>query len=328
MTASFVLSLDTELAWGTFDKGGATRYKKHLGATRGEIQKLLGLLEKYEIPATWAIVGHLFLRECNSATVGEDPHPDVLTPRYSWYPYHWHHMDPGSNRESAPFWYGDDVVEAIRNAKPAHDVGCHTFSHVIMNDPAVTHAIATSQVRKCCDLAHAQGITLRSFIFPRHGIAHLDVINENGFTSYRGHERIWYRNLPRPISRLLHLMHAVLGITPPVYSEIGIDHSGLVNIPASMFLMPKDGLRCLIPWKSRIVQARRGIQEAIRKNGVFHLWFHPWNLGGSPQMIDCLEDIFRTVASHREKGQLRAVTMKDLAQEILADAAANPGAVR
>lgn len=61
MKGTFVLSLDTELAWGTFDLGGAKRYRRHFEVTRERIEKLLNILEQYNISATWAFVGHLLL---------------------------------------------------------------------------------------------------------------------------------------------------------------------------------------------------------------------------------------------------------------------------
>src|SRR5688572_3897098 len=79
----FILSLDVELAWGMFDHGGAARLRKQLLAEREAIRRLLELLGRYEIPATFAIVGHLFLDQCrreNGTT-----HPEILRPRYPWH---------------------------------------------------------------------------------------------------------------------------------------------------------------------------------------------------------------------------------------------------
>ena len=317
MTGTFVLSLDTELAWGTMDKGGFRTYRRHLERTRQNIESLLALLERYEIPATWAFVGHLLLDSCRRETAGADPHPDVLTAQFPWYDRPWHHHDPAGDRQSDPFWYGDDIFELVRKATPEHEVGCHTFSHLPLNDPAVSRDIAASQVRRCCELASDRGIQLESFVYPRNRVAHLDVLVQEGFTSYRGPERSWYGGLPGPAARAGHFAHRLFGFTPPVYHNLQVN-SGVVNIPASMFLMPPDGVRAMIPGRSRIRQAVRGLKSSARSGALFHLWFHPWNIGPSGAMLEWLDAIFGEVDRLRADGSLRVMTMGSLAEEVLA----------
>ena len=316
MIGTFVLSLDTELAWGTMDKEGFRTYRGHLERTRQNIESLLALLGRHNIPATWAFVGHLLLDSCHREATGADPHPDVLTARFPWYDHQWHHHDPGSDRQSDPFWYGDDILDLVRKARPEHDVGCHTFSHLPMNDPAVSRDIAASQIRKCCDLAASRGLRLESFVYPRNHVAHLDVLEQEGFTSYRGPECSWYGNLPGPMVRAGHFAHRLFGIAPPVYKDLQVT-SGVVNIPASMFLMPPDGIRAMIPGRSRTRQAILGLRKSARTGAVFHLWFHPWNIGTSGSMLDWLDTISGEVDRLRAEGSMRVMTMASLAKEVL-----------
>ncbi|HHX96667.1 MAG TPA: hypothetical protein GX687_04295 [Clostridia bacterium] len=57
----FVLSLDTELAWGMRDKPKAVvRNKRYYEKTHKVINEILNLMINYNISATWAIVGKLF----------------------------------------------------------------------------------------------------------------------------------------------------------------------------------------------------------------------------------------------------------------------------
>ena len=60
----FTISIDTEFAWGTFDLPEAMTYRKLEARSREVITRLLGLFETYNIEATWAVVGHLFLESC------------------------------------------------------------------------------------------------------------------------------------------------------------------------------------------------------------------------------------------------------------------------
>jgi len=319
----FVFSLDAELAWGTFDEGGDRSFRRHLARTRPAVAGLLSLFGRYRISATWAFVGHLFLESCARERPGDDPHPDVRTPSYAWYPFPWHHRDPSLDRRRAPFWYGDDLVDQVIAADPPQDVGCHTFSHIPMDDPAVTEEIAASQIAKCCELARRRGLRMRSFVFPRHSVAHLPVLARYGFTCYRGPEEPWYRRFPSGLRPAFHFLHRLLALTPPVYRSLSPGPDGLVNIPSSMFLMPPDGIRRLIPGGSRVAQAARGIRRAAESGGVFHLWIHPWNLGSSPRMLDWIERILRVVSDLRARGRLRVMTMKSLAEEVRRNARAD-----
>ena len=63
----FIISLDTELLWGyvAHPTLKAVRLMENDSRkVRGCVDILLNLFEKHNIPATWAIVGHLFLDHC------------------------------------------------------------------------------------------------------------------------------------------------------------------------------------------------------------------------------------------------------------------------
>ena len=72
-----VLSLDLELAWGRFDKLSATVLNAESLEERSHIKSLLALLDRYEIPATWAMVGHLMLDSCTRDQEGGQAHVEV-----------------------------------------------------------------------------------------------------------------------------------------------------------------------------------------------------------------------------------------------------------
>ena len=58
----FVISLDLELGWGFIsnpENEALSLLNKDPQSGRGNIELLLSLLQKYNIPATWAAVGHL-----------------------------------------------------------------------------------------------------------------------------------------------------------------------------------------------------------------------------------------------------------------------------
>src|ERR1700755_703840 len=99
---------------------------------------------------------------------------------------------PGPPLAAEPLWYGRDMVEKILAAEPKHDVGSHSFSHVIFGDAGCTREVAEAEVRKCVELAGAMGLKLESFVFPRNQLGHLDVLREQGFRITRGAAPFWF----------------------------------------------------------------------------------------------------------------------------------------
>ncbi len=313
--ATFVLSLDTEIAWGSFDTPRLSRFASTFDSYRRIAGRLVDLLDRFQIPATWAFVGHLLLDRCEFSE--GTTHPEVLRPIYSWYPGEWHDHDPATSIEADPWWYGTDILRMVRSASVDHEIGCHTFSHVVFGDPACTAAIARSQLEACKRLHDSHGLSLSSLVFPRNRPAHLDIVAETGIIAYRGREQSWYEDQPPELAPAAHFLDRLLAFCPRTYrwEELQPDEHGLVNVPASMFLMPYDGIRSWIPTCQRVRQAKRGLTRAIRRGELFHLWFHPFNLGSSVSMFDALEAILETVDRSRSSGALHTATMAEVAHK-------------
>lgn len=321
MTGVFILSLDTEIAWGTYGAQKLSRLSPCFNAYRDYFPRLIALLDAYDIPATFAVVGHLFLEQCSG-------HDDVQQPHYRWSGAPDSYRDPCSDRQRAPWYYAPDIIDQIRGARVHHEIGTHTFTHVIAADPAVTPTVWEAQLAKCAALHAERGLPMRSLVYPQNQIAYTDRLNDFGIVAYRGVERRWYTRLPRPLHRAFHLLDRTLGLTPPTYnlSSLRVGER-LVDLPSSQFLMAYDGIRRFIPTSARVRQARRGLEQAVRRGQLFHLWFHPFNLGTSEEMFEALSQILQIAARYRDAGQLRVLTMGAAAELLLDDAAREDGSV-
>ncbi len=303
--ATFILSLDTEIAWGTYgDLDGRAAVFEAYPLLLG---RLVNLLDIYEIPATWAVVGAL----ADGVRDVPEPHyrfadtPDAA--RREGHPAAWFHL-PG-------------VLDVIQGMRVPQEIGTHTYTHVLADDAGVSRVLFAAQMAEVVALHERHGLSpVRSLVFPQNRVAHLDVLREYGIMAYRGAAHDWYRWLPRPLQRPLHLLDRTLGTTPPTYAyHDRVTDEGLVDLPASQFLMSYDGPRARIPTEARVRQAERGIRRAMDRGEIFHLWFHPFNLGSSDAMFDALTQILARVWGARAAGTLRTMTMGDLAAEILAD---------
>ncbi len=317
MRPAFVISLDEELIWGSFDHTPEDRWSAENPDPRGVVRDLLGLFEEYEIPCTWAVVGHLFLRSCERGTDGR-AHPELARPSFPWHQGDWFAGDPCSDRQRAPLWYGDDLLDWILDARVGHEIGCHSFSHVVYGDPGCGAEVARDDIKACLEAARSRGVTLRSFVFPRNVEGHHGLLAEHGFSAYRGEDPAWFRPLPSRPKRIAHLADQLLGITPPVSSP----HErlpGLWNIPGSMIFLPRNGVRRFVPLATRVRKAHAGLARAVAEQRVFHLWFHPFNFSADRiAMLRAFGSVLRRAAELRDRGFLDISTMGQLALQLSA----------
>lgn len=308
----FTLSFDFELVWGSRDLlPDPAPLARMARVTRAEVLPgLLALLAKHRVRATWATVGHLFLP--GASRVAGRLHPDVEPPRHAWRP-DWFAGVPEGTEAEHPEWYGRSLVEPLVAA--GQDVGSHSFSHPIFDDPGCTEAAADSDLARCVREAAALGVTLRSFVFPRNRVGHLHLLARHGFTSYRGVEPTWYRGrgLPGSAERLAHLADVIRAACPATVMPERTEH-GLVNVPASATFLPVDGVRRLIPMRRRVERCRRGLERAAADGRVFHLYTHPINLASAPgPMLAAFDAVLGHAARLRDAGRLDILAMDELA---------------
>jgi peptidoglycan/xylan/chitin deacetylase (PgdA/CDA1 family) len=313
LTGTFALTFDTELIWGSFDSTTPAEFERLYPDIRGTIDRILRLLERHDVSATWAVVGHLFLAACSRDQAGL-VHPEIaVRPRQRWWPADWYASDPGTDRTRDPLWYGDDIIDALLAARTPQEIGCHSFSHALYGDPDLEREAADADLAACIEQAVRRGITLRSFVFPRNSEGHHRALRDHGFIAFRGSGPAWHGRVPPPFRRMAHFVGQVAGIAPPVSMPIET-LSGLWNIPGSMLLIHRKGLRRTIPMKSRVLAATAGIQRAAATGGVFHLWTHPFNVANDPAfMLATLDTILQNATAARDRGTIAIETMGAIA---------------
>jgi len=306
----FTISIDFELIWGTLDLFGREGFR---GACELErkvvIDRLLDLFVEYDIPATWCVLGHLLLDHC----IAEKglKHPGIVRPSHSWCEGDWFDNDPCGNEETAPLFFGRTLVEKIRACSVPQEIGCHSFSHVIFGDPGCSRETAETEVGECMKAGRDLGIEMRSFAFPRNEVGHLDVLKDYGFVSYRGPEPQWYegKRWPTALKRLGHLWDVLMATEPPVVLPRRTDVA-LWNIPGSMIYFPMHGLRRYIPASRRVKRALKGLDAAVERRRVFHLWFHPTNFADETEaMFSGLRSILDRASSLRARDRLTILPM-------------------
>jgi hypothetical protein len=311
----FVLSLDFELIWGTLDLYGMG-FARACKAERALVPRLLHLLEKHRISATWCVVGHLFLERCSPD--GRPRHPDLVRPNHAWYSGDWFAGDPGGDEATQPLFFGRDLIRRIRECQVPQEIGSHSFSHVIFGDPGCSRECAESELRASVEAARGLGIELRSFAFPRNSVGHLEALRAHSFTAFRGPGPRWYEQQEPPgtLARMARLVDVLLAREPPVLVPRRTNE-GVWDVPGSMIYQPMHGMRRHIPLGLRVARASKGLRAAIEQKRMFHLWFHPTNLADeSEAMFEGLDAILGEAARLREGSLLENLTMGGLVARV------------
>ncbi len=313
MTPTFALTFDTELIWGSIDRGTPAQFERRYPDVRGAIAGIVRLLQTYEVSATWAVVGHLFLERCQRDESGT-AHPSLISPAPDAAAARWCQADPGTSRGRDPLFYGNDILDLLAAGRTVQEIGCHSFFHVPYDDPAMTTDVVRSDLAECKRAAAARGIKLTSFVFPRNEEAHHEALRAEGFTAFRGADPTWHAAIGSTAGRLAHLVDQAMAIPPPV-SVPKQTLPGLWNIPGSMLLLHTSGVRRAVPLGARVAKARAGLRKAERDGGVFHLWTHPFNIASdSAFMLEALERILREAALMRDRGVLDIEPMRTIAE--------------
>ena len=320
---ALVISLDFELLWGVRDlyphDGG--KYRRNLLGAREAIPRLLDLFEEFEVAATWATVGFLF---ANSRREQEAYQPKIL-PRYGN-----RALDPfdqivGDGEEDDPLHFAPSLIRRILRC-PRQEVASHTYSHYYALEPGQTREAFASDLASAVAIADARGIRLRSIVFPKNQFnpEYADLLLEAGITCYRSTEDSWMycvANSSRGSHRLqrggrkLDAYVKLSGANLTDWSQIQTG-DGLYCIPSSRFLRSySPRLRHLEPLRLRRIT--RGIRAAASSRSLFHLWWHPHNIGRHiDENLAFIRAVLEEFARCRDRHQLRSLSMGEVADVV------------
>jgi peptidoglycan/xylan/chitin deacetylase (PgdA/CDA1 family) len=310
-----VISFDTELAWGHAHRRPAAPIDA--AGERAAIDAALEVLDRYELPATWAVVGHLFLHGC--APVDGRLHPDIVRPG-GWDGRHgtddWFAIDPGGAAADHPGHYGPDIVAAIRGRSTAQEVASHSFSHMDAGAAGCSAEAFASELDRSRAVAAEAGLDLRSFVYPRNSIGHLDLLAAHGFRAYRGPRPVPFASTGRAERAVLR---AVDRVRPLAGSAVWPSRraDGLWDVPQTVLFAPAEGGHRHLPVEVWSWSPRRRLAQAARTRSLVHLWLHPSNLADDPERgIAALDRVCRTAARHRAAGRLDVCSMGGLVSRL------------
>lgn len=300
MAATFLLSFDCEGKWG-FADALSDHHRRHLDHTPlvTVYQRLLDLLARYQIRASFAFVAALTLSPDQAASHPEwfvdtppGTHPWLRLFRQDWQAGH------------TGGWFEPQLLEQVK-AHPEHEIACHGFSHLPLAESLTDRETAHWELHTAQAVARLHGLQFHTLVYPRNLCGYPEVLPELGFIGYRqGHVAP-----PNTVQRLSNL--ATECWPWPSAQPHGSSAHPLV-IPAGGFLNWRHGPRRCIPSALTVARWEHALRDAQRHDGVVHLFSHPHNFIDGDGQFDLLEHILARVAARR--GELDNPTLRDYCQ--------------
>lgn len=324
--SSFIISLDFELHWGVrqlYPPDGGI-YRPSLLGVRQAIPRMLDLFEEFAIAATWATVGFLF---ATSRQELESYYP-TIRPTYDDPASSPYALPIGEDEEDDPLHFAPSLIEAIRRC-PLQEIGTHTFSHYCCLEPGGTREAFKADLASAVAIAEKDGIRIRSIVFPLNQVRsdYLDLLAGAGITGYRDRGLGWINDYYYSrcglslVQQGCRAIDAYLNLNEP--NVMGWDEvpqgNGLYRIPGGRFLRPySPHLRHLDSLRLRRIA--RDIRTAAATGAIFHLWWHPHNVGiFVDENMQFLRRVLEVFAECRDRYGMQSLSMAmaaDLASKL------------
>jgi len=318
----FAISLDFELYWGVRDKRALDSYRENLNGARRAIPDILDAFARYEVHATWATVGLLFLESRDELQLTKPKTlPDYTDKSLNPYPYV---ATIGNSEQDDPCHYAPSLIKMIASY-PGQEIGTHTFSHYYCLEQGQSLQTFRADLVAALAAAKSLGIELRSLVFPRNQCNpdYLDVCRELGITSYRGNARAWMYKAANsaeqsPLRRLARLGDAYFNLSGQnCYLHSELEGGIPIEIPASRFLRPASKvLSAIEPLRLRRIKSE--MSYAARHGLIYHLWWHPHNFGANTDAnMAFLSEILRHYQFLSHEFGMCSLNMGEIADQVL-----------
>jgi peptidoglycan/xylan/chitin deacetylase (PgdA/CDA1 family) len=312
MAGTITLSMEIELGWGVHDLPADNRYvalSEERTAEEKALERVVEACEQYDVPITFPVVGHLLMDSCEGHL--DAPHDEG-----------WFTSDPETNIRQDPLFYAPDLIQRIIDTPINHEIGTHTFSHVLCDE--VRRETIEWELQRV-DRAHRQfGIDPpQSMVAPRHREISRDILREHDIRAIR---------IPvstdRPQTKMSRFLKTLVRSHPHTSPS---SSDGVVEVPCTRYMSLSSeylpaGQRSPHPAFSTIPSKLRrqlhkkyllnGIESAIRTDSHTHFHTHLFNIANDEQW-EPVSKFFKELGDRKQEGELEVLTMKELSSRIL-----------
>lgn len=320
---TFVISLDFELYWGVHDVFKREKYEKNIRGAHDAVLAMLETFQKYDIHATWAIVGMIY---CTNI-MDLKKHIPRHTPTYNnkkLSAYHYVENNPITEQDYDLF-FAPYLIQRIR-ATPNQEIATHTFSHYYTLEKGQSEEQFSSDLKTAIHIAGKNGNNISSIVFPRNQVneKYLQTCGLLGITAYRGTENSFIYKLnpnerKRFIKRVLRLLDCYMNLFGHHTYSLPSPTNNLVNIKSSRFLRPYSKKRSKLE-SFRLKRIKNAMTYAAKRGEIYHLWWHPHNFGINLDLnMVLLQEILNHFILLQKTYGFQSRNMRQLASDILAN---------
>lgn len=288
-------------------------YGNNILGARVAIPQILQLFFKYDIHATWAIVGMLYCKDKQELFSYLNT-MDIPYKNAAFSPLQ-NLSRVGESEALDPYHFGKSLIDIIRKT-PNQEIGTHTFTHYY----CLESGQRKNHFEKDLEAVGSLKDKVTSLVFPRNQInpRYLLSCKEHGIKAFRGNEKSWmYRSYTSKtntwLKRLCRLVDSYVNISGHhTYSLKNIKTDPIVNIPSSRFLRPYNK-KLSIMEQLRLRRIKNGLTKAAKKNELYHLWWHPHNFGrDTKENLQFLEEILKHVNYLKKNYNFQSMHMRDV----------------
>ena len=280
---TLVLSIDFELRWGMLDRVGqdVEKYKSNLLSVHDNLPWMLQVFEERNIAATWATVGALGCDNWDEFDRVRPKHkPSYKNEALDYVNDFNQKLDPNGELYFAPKLIRDIIGTAKQ------ELGTHTFGHIYGTEPDVTYEELKIDLLTVKEFFSKKfGVTPESLVFPRNQVIYENkLIQDDVIKTYRGNENVTYLSAENQkekqfFNRVKILLDAINPYISHDYNKNDIVNGNVLS--SSMF---KIHLPELLR-KAHLSKLKHNITR-LKSDEIYHIWYHPHNLGRSPKKKD------------------------------------------
>lgn len=304
MPGTFIISLDCEGNWGIADR--TTRIESGFITKKSQMNAygaLIRRLDEFEMPATFAFVMALTLK--NNEVADWLPRlTDAQVGGLNWM----ENFRRAEKLRDLSGWFCPEALELVRDCGH-HEIGCHGFRHLPLAEEITSSAEATYELESASELAKMKGIELKTFVFPRNHVGHLNKLARQGYSGFRNaHPNTGRYGRLGNLLREFHIWEGAQAPEPP--------SCGMVSIPGGHFLNWRHGVRRKVPQAVTLLRWRSILEDAVRSDGVALLFLHPHNLIDGQDMESLFGSVLRIAGNLRDNSGLSIITQQQYCERI------------
>lgn len=280
-TGIMVISIDFELMWGMVEKSDDTGVKNKVRGVKDLIPRILQLFEKYNIHATWAVVGFLIFEDKDILEkYTKNNNINYTNSKINSYNY----IDLIRIEDDNCYYFGNALINQIKEVDN-QKIGSHSFSHYYAKELGQTiHDFERDVEMFDRVLLKYFDVKAKTYIPPRfqHNSKYNEILKKNGYNSYRGirNEKMKQSKLPKFLIKKIKFLDRyfnLLGKRSYYLKEVMIEE-GIYNIKESYYMRPFKSNNFFFEY-FKIIRIKKEMTHAAKKSKVFHLWWHPHDFG-------------------------------------------------